>query len=314
MSKRVTMVLLTNSLLVASSAGAAKAPVIAITFDDLPLHGPIPDGETPLSISKRVATTLRNAGLTNVMGMVNGRWTQTQPYTIDALRAWRAAGLPVGNHTWSHPSLNQLNVAQFEQEIALNEPLLEQLEPGGDWHWLRYPFLAEGEDPAKRSAVRAFLAAHHYRIAQVTMDFGDWQWTAPYSRCVTAHDQKSISGLKRMYLQAARESVTFYRTVSHQLYGRDIPYVLMMHIGALDSHMLPQLLALYRKDGFRFVSLAKAEADPAYRSDTDPSLPAEPRGLEGKALERGMKLLPRTDFGPRLNAMCAGSGPTTTIP
>lgn len=298
----------------APTASAAKPPEIAITFDDLPLHGPIPDGETPLSISKRVAATLRGAGLTNVMGMVNGRWTQTQPATIDALRAWRGAGLPLGNHTWSHPNLNQLTVAQFEQEITENEPLLEQLEPGGDWRWLRYPFLAEGDDPAKRSEVRAFLAAHHYRIAQVTMDFGDWQWTAPYARCVAAHDQKGIGELKHMYLQAAAESVTFYRGVSHQLYGRDIPYVLLMHIGALDSHMLPQLLALYSKDGFRFVSLAQAEADLAYRADTDPSLPSEPHGLEGKALARGMKLPPRTDFAARLNAMCAGSGPTTTTP
>ena len=284
-------------------ANAAK-PKLAITFDDLPLHGPIPESETPLSITQRVVAALKAARVKNVMGMLNGRWTATLPETLEALKAWRTAGLPLGNHTWSHPNLNDIPVDKYEQEIAGNEGLLEQLKPVGDWRWLRYPFLSEGDDPAKRSAIRSYLAAHHYKIADVTMDFGDWQWTGPYARCVAAHDEKGIAELKRLYLEAAREGVTFYRTLSKQLYGRDIPYVLLMHIGALDSHMLPQLLAMYRDAGFEFVSLPEAERDPAYREDTDPSLPAPPRGLEGKVLARGMTLPPRTNYGPRLEKIC----------
>jgi alpha-N-arabinofuranosidase len=280
-------------------------PKIAFTFDDLPLHGPIPEGETPLSIAKRMSAGLKAAGLTNVMGMINGRWTATQPETIEALRAWRSAGLPLGNHTWSHPNLNKLTAAQFEQEIAESEPLLQQLEPGGDWKWLRYPFLAEGDDPAKRAEVRKYLAAHGYKIAAVTTDFGDWQWTAPYARCVAVRDQKGIDELKRLYMQSARESVTFDRTLSKELYGRDIPYVLLMHIGALDSHMLPELLDMYRKAGFQFVSIQDAERDPFYRADVNPSLPAEPQNLEGRAAARGIKLPPRTNYGPLLDKVCA---------
>jgi hypothetical protein len=30
--------------------------------------------------------------------------------------------------------------------------------------------------------------------------------------------------------------------MSEQLYNRDIPYVLLMHIGAFDARMLPRLL------------------------------------------------------------------------
>jgi peptidoglycan/xylan/chitin deacetylase (PgdA/CDA1 family) len=247
---------------------------------------------------------LKAAHVTSVMGMINGRWTATEPETIKALREWRAAGLPLGNHTWSHPNLNQLTAAQFEQEIAENEPLLEQLEPGGDWKWLRYPFLAEGDDPAKRDEVRKYLAAHGYKIAAVTTGFGDWQWTAPYARCVAAHDNRGIAELKRLYMQSARESVRFDRALSKSLYGRDIPYVLLMHIGALDSHMLPQLLAMYRKAGFRFVSIQQAERDPFYRSDVDPSLPAEPQNLEGRAAARGIKLPAQTDYAPLLDGIC----------
>jgi len=288
----------------AVQAQAKETLEIAITFDDLPLHGPIPQGETPLSIAQRVTAALKAAHVNNVMGMVNGRWITTQPETIEALRMWRSAGLPLGNHTWSHPNLNQLSAAQFEQEIVDNEPLLEKLEPGGDWKWLRYPFLAEGDDPAKRGEVRKYLASHGYKIAAVTTGFGDWQWTAPYARCVAAHDEKGIAELKRLYMQSARESVTFDRALSKALYGRDMPYVLLMHIGALDSYMLPQLLDVYRKAGFRFVSIQQAERDPFYRSDVDPSLPPEPQNLEGRAAARGIKLPAQTDYAVLLDKIC----------
>jgi peptidoglycan/xylan/chitin deacetylase (PgdA/CDA1 family) len=239
--------------------------------------------------------------------MVNGKWTETQPETLGALKAWRSAGLPLGNHLRSHPNLNDTPLPDYLQDLARNEPLLQALEPNGDWRWLRYPFLAEGDDPAKRDAVRQYLSGHGYKIAAVTMDFGDWQWTGPYARCVAAHDERGVTELKRLYLDAARESVGFYRALSKSLYGRDIPYVLLMHIGALDSHMLPQLLAMYRRAGFRFVSLPEAERDPAYRDQVDPSRQAQPRGLEGKALARGIPLPQRTNYGPLLEKICPAS-------
>ncbi len=51
------------------------------------------------------------------------------------------------------------------------------------------------------------------------------------------------------------------------VYGRDVKYVLLMHLGAFDAKMLPELLAMYRGKGFTFVSLPEAESDPAYRDD-----------------------------------------------
>ena len=289
----------------ASGPPTGGRPQLALTFDDLPLHGPIPEGETPLTIARRTIAALKAAGINNAMGMINGQWVAKQPETMQVLRAWRSAGLPLGNHTWSHPNLNDTPLQQYLQDLVRNEPMLRRLEPAGDWKWFRYPFLAEGDDPAKRNAVRGYLARRGYKIAFVTMDFGDWQWTAPYARCVAARDQRGIAEVKRLYLQSAREGIAFYRQLSNGLYGRDIPYVLLMHIGALDSHMLPQLLRLYRDAGFEFVSLPQAESDPAYREEVDPSLPAQPRGLEGKAQARGIPLPPRTNYAPLLEKICA---------
>jgi peptidoglycan-N-acetylglucosamine deacetylase len=299
--------------LASSPAQAARAPEIALTFDDLPLHGPIPAGETPEWVGSAVITALTRAHVP-AYGFVNAHWTVDQPGTIDVLKAWRAAGLPLGNHTWSHKHLSEMTAAEFEDEVARNEPVLQQLAAGTDWRWLRYPFLDEGKDSAQRDAARQVLARRGYKIADVTMDFGDWQWTAPYARCRAAHDDASVAQLEQMYLSAAREAITFYRGLSHQLYGRDIPYVILLHESAFEARMLPQLIGVFRSAGFRFVAMPVAESDPYYADRVHPERPAGPAGLVNHALAAGIKLPPHTDYAAKLAAMCPLAGPATTNP
>lgn len=296
--------LLLAALALLAAPASAKPLELAITIDDLPLHGPIPAGETPLDVATRITAAIKASKLRTAYAFVNGRWTQTNPETLEALKVWRRAGIPLGNHSWSHANVDALDPAAYEEEIARNEPLLKQLMGRGDWKWFRYPYLAEGEDPGRRAAVRAILARRGYRIADVTMDFSDWQWTAPYARCRTLGDEAAIAELEGMYLDAAKEAVGFYRTLSNAVYARDIPYVLLMHTGAFDARMMPRLIALYREQGFRFVTLQKAERDPVYREDVDPSLPAPIQSLEGRARAKGIPLPPRTDFASRLAAIC----------
>jgi peptidoglycan/xylan/chitin deacetylase (PgdA/CDA1 family) len=283
---------------------------VALTIDDLPVHGPIPAGENPQSVANGVIAALREARVP-AYGFINARWTEQQPDTRDALKAWRAAGLALGNHTWSHRHLSEMSIEEFDQEVRRNEPVLEQL--GGDWKWFRYPFLDEGRDAAQRSAARSLLAKHGYKIAAVTMDFADWAWTAPYARCREAGDEPAIAKLEDMYLQAAREGIAYSRELSARLYGRDIPYVVLLHDSAFEARMLPRLIHLYRASGARLVALPDAERDPAYADQVDPALPAAPKGLEGKALARGIALPMRTDFAPALAAICPG-GPSASTP
>ena len=286
---------------------------IALTLDDLPLHGPLPPGDTPQSVASGVIAAL-TTGHVPAYGFVNAHWVVDRPGTIEVLRAWRAAGLPLGNHTWAHKHLNQMSVAEFEQEVARDEPVLQQLAGSTDWHWFRYPFLDEGQLGEKRQAARNVLARRGYKIADVTMDFADWQWTAPFARCSTTNDHAAIAHLQDMYLAAAREAIGYYRGLSHQLYGRDIPYVVLLHESPFEARMLPRLIELYRSAGFRFVSLSDAERDPYYADRVHPELPAQPNGLEDRALARGLKLPARTNYAAELAAICPGGGSTTTNP
>jgi peptidoglycan/xylan/chitin deacetylase (PgdA/CDA1 family) len=287
------------------NAGQAGSPLkIAFTFDDLPAHGSLPQGTTREEIARKILAALHDAGAPPVYGFVNGEAIEREPGSDAVFRAWRAAGQPLGNHTWSHMNLTQHPLAEFEADATRMEPVLRQQMKDEDWHWFRFPYLSEGDTPEKKNGVRAFLAQHGYRIAAVTMSFGDYQWTEPYARCKAKGDTRAIETLKSSYLAAADETIDYSRGLSQKLYGRDIPYVLLMHIGGLDAEALPQLLQLYRSRGFQFVALAEAESDPFYRESLDPRLPAAPDTLEEKMAERGFPVPARAQLGALLDVVC----------
>ncbi len=249
-----------------------QPPQVAFTFDDLPAHGPLPPGMARPAVVASILRTLRQEQMPPVYGFVNGFRVARFPYQIHILQAWRAAGEPLGNHTWSHPELDRLSAAAYVANIAKNEALLRQVDPQGNWHWFRYPFLEEGNTVAKREEVRAWLAAHGYQLAEVSMDFQDYLWNEPYARCATKHDEAAIRTLHDTYLATADEYIGVYRELAHRLYGRDVPYILLMHAGAFDARMLPELIALFRKRGFAFTTLENAMADPVYTAD--PMIPS----------------------------------------
>jgi peptidoglycan/xylan/chitin deacetylase (PgdA/CDA1 family) len=284
---------------------AQKAPLqVAFTFDDLPAHGPLPPGEFRPEPMRTILKVLKTEHMPPVYGFVNGFRTAEYPYQTELLREWIASGNPLGNHTWSHPSLDNTSAKNYIHNIAENQPILEKVDPTGDWHWFRYPYLEEGDTLAKREAVRSYLLDNHYKIAEVNLDFGDYLWNDAYARCAARKDATAITSLHDSYLATADEYITYSRTLSQRLYNRDIPYVLLLHVGAFDAKMLPELIALFRKRGFEFVSLPQAESDPAYSVDSKVGYPGGGLMMELLASTRKVEMPNATEPENELAKMC----------
>ena len=281
-----------------ASSAHAQSLQIAFTWDDLPAHSTLPANTTRVEIGRKLIAAMKDAHLPPVYGFVNGVQLNNEPLSEPMLREWREAGNLLGNHAWSHMDLNKRTVEDWEADVLKNEPVLQKYAGSSDWHWLRYPFLSEGDTPEKRAVARKFLAGRGYKIAAVTIDFSDYAYNDPYARCVAKKDDAGIAQLQAEYLKMADAGIDHARGVAKAIYGRDIPYVLLMHVGAFDAEMLPRLLALYKSRGFQFVSLEDAEKDPVYATDLNPALP-EP---EWKAPNGPIPPSPHRDLD--LNAIC----------
>ncbi|MHB1699282.1 MAG: polysaccharide deacetylase family protein [Acidobacteriaceae bacterium] len=289
------------------SVAAAHLPPakVALTVDDLPTTDDRPAHLSRAHIARSILHALKKAGSPPVYGFVNAGQLEDGPADIRILKMWRAARFPLGNHTYSHMDLGAHTAAEFEQDIAKDEPVLQQQMGSQDWHWFRYPYLQEGDTLEKREEVRAWLAAHHYRIAEVSLSFDDWAWNDPYARCVAHHDTASIRWLKSSYLSSATESLAAGREMSNAIYGRDIQYVMLLHIGGFETVMLPHLMTLLKQKDFSMVPLDQAESDPAYLDDPRIALKYGGTFLEMMMLAKHLPSIshPQTPMR-RLNSIC----------
>ena len=287
----------------------AGAQSVAITVDDLPTTDDRPPDLSRAEIARSILNTLKAGHAPPTYGFVNAGQIADGPADIRILGIWRAAGFPLGNHTYSHMDLGAHTAAEFEQDIAKDEPLL-RAQMGGQtgeraWHWFRYPYLQEGDTLEKRRGVRAWLFAHRYRIAEVSISFEDWAWNDPYARCVANHDTASIAWLKSSYIDTATEFLDVGRQMSNAVYGRDIQYVMLLHIGAFETVMLPRLLELLEQKQFTLVSLPQAESDPAYKDDPDIALKAGGTFLEQMMLAKHLQPIPHPPAPlDKLNNVC----------
>lgn len=253
----------------AAFAGLGVAQKLAITIDDLPQNGPLPPGVTRVDITRDTLAVLKKWQVPPVYGFINAKKLEGSVDGAEALKMWAAAE-PFGNHTYTHIDLEANTAEAFEREVEQNEPTLELLaKPGSDWHWLRYPYLHEGDTVEKRRAVREYLTKRGYKIAQVTLDWEDYMWNNAYARCAAKNDAKSIEWLRTSYLSTASEFLDLGRAQAKLIYGHEINYVLLMHLGAYSSTIMPDALDLLKRKGFKLVTLEEAQSDPVYQGDPD---------------------------------------------
>ena len=262
---------------VAGAAFAAEPRLeVALTFDDLPLNGAKPAGKSKEQIARETVAVLKKHHIPPSFGFINARGLESSLDGARALQVWIGSGNPLGNHTYSHLSLTKGTAEEFEQEILRNEPVLELLTPPAaksDWHWLRYPYLHEGDTVEKRRVVREFLRVNHYQVAQTTLDWEDYLWNSAHARCLDKGDTASIEWLRTSYLSEAERWIRAQRGFAKLVWGRDISHVVLLHQGSFSATILPELFKLLDREGFDIVMLEEAQSDPAYQSDPDIGAP-----------------------------------------
>ena len=249
------------------TAHAADRFDLAVTVDDLPVHGALPKGMAWPAIAQSYIATLKAHGVAEAWGFVNAKRIGEQPASEPVLDDWRRAGYPLGNHAFSHLGLSQAASLQaWQDDVRAGEPAIAARMGKQDWHVLRYPFLDAGGDPARHDAAGTWLAARGYRIADVSISFDDWAYTDTYARCLDKGDAAAIAAMKAGYLKRVDQVIVRTRAVSQRVYGRMIPQVLLTHLGAWSAATLPDVMARLDAAGARYAALDAVQADPAYRT------------------------------------------------
>ncbi|WP_377704809.1 polysaccharide deacetylase family protein [Pseudoduganella sp. UC29_71] len=282
--------------LLSPAAAAAGSFDIAITVDDLPVHGPLPRGMSWLGIAETHLKVFKANGVPEAFGFVNASKIARALDGDAVLDAWRAAGYPLGNHTYSHMNLEKApSLAAWTADVVTGEPAVAARMAGADWRYLRFPFLNAGGE--RQQEALDYLHAHGYKVADVSVAFSDWVYTDAYARCVAQDDTAAIQAMKAAYLAGVDSAIASMKAQSQQVYGRVIPQVLLTHMGGWSAVTLPEVMAKLNAAGARYVTLAQAQSDPAYTVPGGGAVITRTAGLKGISLQDSKPAAPQLDVG-----------------
>lgn len=248
---------------------------IAVTFDDLPAVSVSKGDPAALAaFTDRLLTNFTSHGVP-VVGFVNegkltvsGEGLAGQAARISLLRQWISRGFELGNHTYSHRSLNNLTIEDFQADVVRGEPVTATLlgAQGRTLRYFRHPFLQVGLDLEKRRAFETWLLSRGYAIAPVTMDNDEYMFAAVYAKALKAGDEGLAGKTAVAYLAHMDEVFAFNEALSQSLFGRSIRHVLLLHANELNADHSGRLFERLKLRGYRFVTLERALEDPAYTS------------------------------------------------
>jgi peptidoglycan/xylan/chitin deacetylase (PgdA/CDA1 family) len=269
---------LSSALAFAQTSSSQRA--VAITVDDLPAAGAnTMNGQEILEMTQKLLATFRDRHVPAV-GFVNERKLYKFGEVDDRIKAlslWLDSGFELGNHTYSHMSLNQAELKNWEEDTIRGETVTPLLLAQHDMkmRYFRHPFLDTGRDLQTRRAAEQFLAQRGYRIAPVTMDAWDWMYAGVYEDARRRGDTGLQQQLLTSYLSHTADVFDYYEKLSRDLLGYEPKQILLLHDNWLEADHIGELVDLLQRRGYKFITLQEALSDPAY------SMPDDYVGEEG---------------------------------
>ena len=229
------------------SLALAHKKVITITIDDLPFVGEYRNFHLNMIMETLMKYQVPATGFIIASEVRNDNWTM--------LHKFRDAGFGLGNHTFSHANLNKLTITEYIQEIKKADVLLAPVLTRPKY--FRYPYLAMSSG-GKRDKILCYLEKKNYHIAPITIDSKDFAFNQRLLSVPELKRRDYLNELKPFYLDfiwqqtLKAEQHDAYHHKTHQA------QILLIHANLLNAYVLPDIINLYKDQGYEFVSLEEA--------------------------------------------------------
>jgi peptidoglycan/xylan/chitin deacetylase (PgdA/CDA1 family) len=243
---------------------------IAITIDDLPVVSPRKDLKTRQEITKNLLAKIKQTKAP-VIGFVNENKLYTNEkrdeQQVDLLRMWLNDGLELGNHTFSHMSLHDNPLDKYEANILQGEIITKELlqAKGKQIRFFRHPYLWTGLSMEIKKDLGDFLREHHYTIAPVSIDNGDWIFALAYEKALEKKDKKLMKEVGNAYIPYLNSKMDYWERQSVKIFNREINQILLIHANFINSEYFGEIAKMLKKRGYKFITLEESLQDEAYK-------------------------------------------------
>jgi peptidoglycan/xylan/chitin deacetylase (PgdA/CDA1 family) len=289
-------VLLIVLLAAASAFGQGVVRTVAVTIDDLPVVSTRRDLKNRQDITRKLLGHLKRSKIPAI-GFVNenklyanGSLDESQ---VALLKMWVDAGMELGNHTYSHRSLNAIELAEYQSDLLKGEAVTRALlgGKGKELRYFRHPYLQTGRSMEVKAQFDAFLKKHGYTIAPVSFDNADYIFSRAYDIAFDRGDRELMTRVGEAYIPYMEAKLDYWERQSNRLFGREISQTLLLHANFINSDYMDDLAAMFKRRGYSFVTLERALSDEAYRLPDTYIGPAGISWLHRWAREKGREFI-----------------------
>lgn len=268
----VRCALLAAAFCVVQPVSAADRVCLAVTIDDLPVATRSSDMAVWTRTTDALLKTLTERRVPATGFAIQGRLYENGALVdarVDLLRQWLQAGMDLGNHTYSHQSLNGMTADAWLADAAKSADVLRGVieKAGKKLVYFRHPFLHTGRDEATRDASRQGLAKLGYVIAPVSIDNDEWMFAFAYEQALLRGDAALADRIRADYLAYMANVIDYWLLQAERIVGRPMSHILLIHANQLNAVALGDVLDIVAKRGLPICPLAEALRDPVWQSD-----------------------------------------------
>jgi peptidoglycan/xylan/chitin deacetylase (PgdA/CDA1 family) len=230
----------------------ANDKTIAITIDDMPFVGAgasqndIKRGNDRFQyiLNALIEQKVPATGFVIAGAISKGQW--------QLLESFKSQGFMIGNHTYTHENLDAIGAEKYIKDIAKADHRLLPLMT--ERKYFRYPYLAEGHGGA-RHQVQKYLAKNQYIIAPVTIDTKDFRFNMKFLAINWRVRAEHLEKIKQQYLSYIWKQT---EQAERRAHGKEVKHILLLHANLLNSHLIGDVIQLYKTHGYRFITLDEA--------------------------------------------------------
>ncbi len=225
----------------------AQQKTIALTIDDLPFVGEYRNQHLKMMIDTMKQQQITATGFIIAHEVRHDNWP--------ILHEFKDAGFDLGNHTYSHANLGRLSthdaIAEIKKADTLLAPVLTKPK------YFRYPYLSMNTG-AKREALLCYLAKKHYKVAPITIDSKDFVFNQRLLSVPELQRRDYFNYMKPFYLEFIQQQTKKAEEHSQYHHNPEQAQILLIHANLLNAYVLPDIIKLYKEQGYEFITLTEA--------------------------------------------------------
>ena len=244
---------------------------VAFTFDDLPSTHVINAKYIIEHLTEKLAKHQVPAiGFVNEIKLYSDdKPNQAQ---ISLLEHWVDSGFDLGNHSYSHISIDKATLAEYKADVLRGEKITKEIlgKRGKELKYYRHTQLRTGPTLEIKKDLEEFLKEHGYTVAPVTIDNNEYIFADIYKRARLKNDTAMMKTIGVAYLKYMETIVKHFEKLSLDFLGYEVKQILLLHANTLNADYLDELIQMFQNRNYEFISLDAALKDPAYQLEDVP--------------------------------------------